>query len=53
MAQTERVVHAGPVARGLTVMVEDVRSQNFRNLQNTNKWQLAPPRMGQEDACSM
>ena len=28
MTRTERAVHAGPATRGLTVMVEKVRSQN-------------------------
>ena len=46
MAQTERSVYAGPAARGLTVMVERIRSQNCSNLQNTNKWELARQRMG-------
>ena len=49
MTQTERVVHAGRAARGLTVMVEG-RSQNRRSLQNRNKLQLARPRTGQENA---
>ena len=49
MTRTERAVHAGPAARGLTMMVED-RSQNRRSLQNVNKSQLARPRTGQENA---
>ena len=40
MTRTERAVHAGPAARGLTVMVEG-HSQNWRSLQNVNKSQLA------------
>ena len=42
MTRTERAVHAGSAARGLTVMVEG-RSQNRRSLQNMNKSQLARP----------
>ena len=49
MTRTGRAVHAGPAARGLTVMVED-HSQNRRSLQNMNKLQLARPRTGQENA---
>ena len=49
MTRTERAVHAGPAARGLTVMVE-CRSQNRRSLQNTKKSQYARPCTGQEDA---
>ena len=49
MTRTERAVHAGPAARGLTVMVEG-RSQNWRSLQNMNKSQLAHPCTGQENA---
>ena len=48
MTRAERAVHAGPAARGLTVMVEG-RSQNRRSLQNINKSQLARPRTGQEN----
>ena len=40
-------------ARGLTAMVEEVRSQNWRSLQNMNTCQLVRPRTGQEDACSV
>ena len=47
MTRTERAVHAGPAARGLTVMVEG-RSQNRRSLQNMNKSQLARPCTSQE-----
>ena len=46
MTRTERAVHAGPAARGLTVMVED-HSQNRRSL-HLNKSQLARPCRGQE-----
>ena len=49
MTRTERAVHAGPAARGRTVMVEG-RSQNRRSLQNMNKSQLARPCRGQENA---
>ena len=49
MTPTERAVHAGPAARGLTVMVEG-RSQKRRSLQNMNKSQLARPCTGQENA---
>ena len=49
MTRTERVVHAGPAARGLTVVVEG-RSQNRRSLQNINKSQLARPCTCQENA---
>ena len=49
MTRTERAVHAGPAARGLTVMMED-RSQNRRSLQNMYKSQLARPCTGQENA---
>ena len=49
MTRTERAVHAGPAARGLTVMVEG-RSQNRRSLRNMNNSQLARPRTGQENA---
>ena len=49
MTRTERAVHAGPAARGLTVIVED-RSQNRRSVQNMNKSQLARPCTGQENA---
>ena len=48
MTLTERAIHAGPAARGLTVMVEG-RSQNRRSLQNMNKSQLARRCMGQEN----
>ena len=34
MTRTERAVNAGPAARGLTVMVEEIRFQNRRSLQN-------------------
>ena len=47
MTRTERAVHAGPAARGLTVMVEG-RSQNRRSL-SLNKSQRARPRTGQEN----
>ena len=53
MAQTERAVHAGPAARELTVMVAEFLSHNRHSLQNVNIWQLARPRTGQEDACSV
>ena len=49
MTWTKRAVHAGPVARGLTVMVEG-RSQNMRSLQNINNSQFARPCTGQENA---
>ena len=49
MTRTGRAVHAGPAARGLTVMVE-ARSQNLPSLQNIKKSQLARPRTGQENA---
>ena len=49
MTRTERAVHAGPAARGLTVMVEG-RSQNRRSLHNMNKSQPARPCKGQENA---
>ena len=49
MTRTGRAVHAGPAARGLTVIVEG-RSQNRRSFQNMNKSQLARPRKGQENA---
>ena len=48
MTRTGRAVHAGPAARGLTVMVEGL-SQNRRSLQK-NKSQLACPCTGQENA---
>ena len=48
MTRTERAVHAGQAARGLTVMVED-HSQNRRSL-HLNKSQLARPYRGQENA---
>ena len=48
MTRTERAVHAGPAARGLTVMVEG-RSQNRRSL-HLNKSQLARLCTGQENA---
>ena len=48
MTRTERAVHAGPAARGLTVMVEG-RSQNQRSL-HLKKSQLARPCTGQENA---
>ena len=49
MTRTERVIHAGPAARGLTVVVEG-RSQNRLSL-HLNKSQLAPrPCRGQENA---
>ena len=48
MTRTERAVHAGPAARGLTVMVEGY-SQNQRSL-HLNRLQLARPRRGQENA---
>ena len=34
-------------------MVEEVRSQNRRSLRNVNTWQLARPRTGQKEACSV
>ena len=49
----EQAVHAGPAVRGLTVMMEEVSSQNRRSLQNINTWQLARPRMGPGDSCSV
>ena len=49
MTRTEGAVHAGPAARGLTVMVEG-RCHNRRSLQNMNKSQLARPCTGQENA---
>ena len=49
MTRTERAVHTGPAAWGLTVMVE-VHSQNRRSLQDVNKSQLARPCTGQENA---
>ena len=49
MTRTERAVHAGPAAQGLTVMVEG-HSQNRRSLQNMTKSQLARPCTGQENA---
>ena len=48
MTRTERAVHAGPAARGLTVVVEG-RSQNRRSL-HLDKSQLARPCRGQENA---
>ena len=48
MARTERAVHAGPAARGLTVMVEG-HFQNGRSL-HLNRSQLARPCRGQENA---
>ena len=48
MTRTERAVHAGPAARGLTVMVE-VHSQNRCSL-HLNRLQLARPCRGQENA---
>ena len=48
MTRTERAVHAGSAARGLTVMVEG-RSQNRCSHQNMNKSQLAHLRMDQEN----
>ena len=49
ITRTERAVHAGPVARRLTVVVEGC-SQNRRSLQDANKSQLARPCTGQENA---
>ena len=49
----KRAVPVGPAARGLTAMVEVVRSQNRRSLQNVNMWQLARPCMGKTNACSV
>ena len=49
MTRTERAVHAGPAARGLTVVVKDC-FQNRQSLQNLNKSQLARPCTGQENA---
>ena len=49
MTRTERAIHAGPAARGLTVMVKG-RSLNRRSLQNMYKSQLARPCTGQENA---
>ena len=46
MTRTERAVHTGPAARGLTVMVEG-HSQNRRSL-HLNRSQLAGPCRGQE-----
>ena len=48
MTRTERVIHAGPAARGLTVMV-DGQSQNRCSL-HLNRSQLARPCTGQENA---
>ena len=48
MTRTERAVHAGPAARGLTVMVES-HFQNRRCL-HLNRSQLARPCRGQENA---
>ena len=48
MTRTERAVHAGPAARGLTVMVEG-HSQNWSSL-HLNRSQLARPCRGQENA---
>ena len=48
MTRTERAVHAGPAARGLTVVVEG-RSPKRRSL-HLNKSQLARPCRGQENA---
>ena len=48
MTRTERAVHAGPAARGLTVMVEG-RSLKRRSL-HLNKSQLARPCTDQENA---
>ena len=48
MTRTERAVHAGPAARGLTVMVEG-HFQNRRSL-HLNRSQLARPCRGQENA---
>ena len=48
MTRTERAVHAGPAARGLTVMVEG-HSQNRRSL-HLYRSQLARPCTGQENA---
>ena len=49
MTRMERAVHAGPAARGLTVMVEG-HSQYRHSLPNMNKSQLARPCTGQENA---
>ena len=48
-----KVIHTGPAASGLTVMVVEFRSQTLRNLQNMNTWQLVRPRIDQKDACSV
>ena len=48
MTRTERAAHAGPAARGLTVMVEG-HSQTRHSL-HLNKSQLAGPCTGQENA---
>ena len=48
MTRTERAVHAGPVVRRLTVMVEG-HSQNRHSL-HLNRSQLARPCRGQENA---
>ena len=48
MTRTERAIHAGPAAQGLTVMVEG-RSRNRRSLHNMNKSQLARPCTGEEN----
>ena len=49
MTRTERAIHVGTAARGLTVMVEG-HSQNRGSLQNMNNSQLARPCTGQENA---
>ena len=49
MTRTERAVHAGQAARGLTVLVKG-RSQKRRSLQNMNKSQHARPCASQENA---
>ena len=48
MTRAERAVHAGPAARGLTVVVEG-RSQKRRSV-HLHKLQLARPCRGQETA---
>ena len=49
MTRTERAVHAGSAARGLTLMMEG-RPQNRCSLRIMNNLQLARPRTVQENA---
>ena len=53
MTQMEQAAHEGPAVRGLAVAVGEVRSQYLRSLQKVNRSQLARPRTGREDACSV